>query len=77
MKFSGHAEKIHVEFSKSAFRTVKDIHAHYERVAKKHDEKYSDIFVAYLTFEEEVSAGVLSVGYKNVEKAILKLIQSL
>ena len=70
-------KNIRVEFSKSAFRTINDIHAHYESVAKKHDEKYSDVFVAYLTFEEEVSAGVLSVGYKNVEKAILKLIQSL
>ena len=70
-------KNIRVEFSKSAFRTVNDIHANYESIAKKHDEKYSDIFVAYLTFEEEVNSGVLSVGYKNVEKAILKLIQSL
>ena len=70
---------VRVEFSKSLFKNNASILEHYLANGNKArvENKYSRVYYAYLSSDECAVDGILSIGYKNAEKTINKLISSL
>lgn len=70
---------VRVEFSKALIKDSSAILEHFVENSSKirEENKYSNVYVAYLSSEDSSVDGVLSIGYKNAEKAIDKLINSL
>ena len=67
-----------VVFTKSIFRNVSEMAADCKiKLEKMNSEKYSNIFVAYLSSEEQLVENALSIGYKSADEAVSKLIKSL
>ena len=70
---------VRVEFSKTALKTATEIQEDYKNRAEalNRDNKFSKVYVAYLTSLEQTVDGILSIGYKNVEDTINRLIEAL
>ncbi len=70
---------VRVEFSKSLIKEtsaiLEDFMAKNSKI--REESRYSSVYVAYLSSEESAVDGILSIGYKNAEKTIEKLINSL
>ena len=67
----------HLEFSKVAARSTAEISQNYSGVVEKMKNKYSNLYVAYLVSDEQGIDGVLNIGYKNADKSVCKLIETL
>ncbi len=76
---SSNDKLIRVEFSKSALKTAEEIQKDYKNRAQilNQNNKYSKVYVAYLSSLEQTVDGVLSIGYKNVEDTINRLIEAI
>ncbi|MBE6674763.1 MAG: hypothetical protein E7596_06615 [Ruminococcaceae bacterium] len=70
---------VRVEFSKSSIRTDEEIKKDYNKQIQKlnQNNKYSKVYVAHMSSLEQPFDGILSIGYKNVEDTISKLIEAL
>lgn len=70
---------IRVEFSKSLINQnsmiLEDFMVKNSKI--REESRYSNVYVAYLSSDESAVDGILSIGYKNAEKTIKKLINSL
>lgn len=69
----------HIEFSKSSIKDSSMVQSGYASLEAKHSAsgKYSNVYLAYLSSDEDSIDGVLNIGYKNAEKTIRNLINSL
>ena len=69
-------KSIHVEFSKVMLRDDSQILDDYNSRAKRTSDN-QNYFVAYLTTSDSIADGAISIGYRNADKTVKDLINSL